>query len=112
MRSIQKRLKEFYRKFNDLPCDVLHYKRQSKYPYVVWTEQGEDGYESFHGDGHKGEQVIIGAVNFFTRTEFDPTVDAIQTILDDSEDVAWTLDAVQYEDETNLIHYTWAWRLI
>lgn len=111
MRSVQDRLSNFYGMFSGLPCDVRHYVRQSKYPYVVWTEQGEDGYGSLHTDSHKTEQIITGAVDYFTKQEFDSTVDAIQSILDNAERVAWELEAVQYEDETNLIHYTWAWRL-
>lgn len=109
MRSVQERLFDFYHMFSSLPCDVRHYVRQSKYPYVVWTEQGED--TSFHADDRKAEQLIYGAVDYFTKKEFDSTVDAIQKILEDAVNVAWYLEAVQYEDETNLIHYTWAWRL-
>ena len=111
MRSIQNRLAEFYQMFTSLPCGVFHNVRSDSYPFLVWSERGEDGYESLHTDGHKTEQVITGLVDYYTRTEFDSIVDDIQTILDDADRVAWELDDVQYEDETGLSHYTWSWRL-
>ncbi len=111
MRSVQVRLHNFYQMFSALPCDVRHYVRQSKYPYMVWTEREEDSYHSLDANNRKAEQMINGTVDYFTKREFDSTVDTIQDILDAAESVAWYLDAVQYEDETGLIHYTWTWRL-
>lgn len=111
MRSMQNRLAEFYQMFTSLPCGVFHNVRSVNYPFMVWSETGEDGYASLHTGNHKTEQVITGTVDYYTRTEFDSIVDAIQTILDDADRVAWELDAVQYEDETGLLHYTWSWRL-
>lgn len=84
---------------------TYHYEKPAeiKAPYIVWAELGES--ESFHGDNRKKEQAIYGAVDYFTLTEFDSTIDEIQAALDGVS--AWNLDTVQYEDETKLIHYTW-----
>ena len=111
MKSIQQRLYDFYQMFSSLQCGVYHNVRASNYPFLVWSERGEDSYESLHTDNHKTRQAVIGVVDYYTRTEFDKTVDEIQAILDDADDVAWELEAVQYEDETGLMHYTWDWRL-
>lgn len=104
--TLQNRLKALYLPFLSLDCDVRHYTRQSTYPYMVWAEDGEEN--SFHASNHKQEQQITGTIDYFTRTEFDSIVDDIQTILN-SEEIGWTLSSVQYEDETNLIHYQWRW---
>lgn len=104
--TLQNRLKELYKPFLSLNCDVRHYTRQSKYPYMVWSEDGEDN--SFHTSNHKAEQQITGVIDYFTKKEFDSIVDDIQAILN-SEEIGWSLSSIQYEDETNLIHYQWRW---
>ena len=75
----------------------------------MWTEDGENG--SFHSNNIKQEQKIAGYVDYFTKTEFDATVDVIQEIFQ-AEGVAWLLSTVDYEDETNLIHYRWRWEVV
>ena len=45
-----------------------------------------------------------------TRTEYDPTLDRIQEILNGFDfPFSWRLESVQYEDDTDLIHYEWTW---
>ena len=106
MKSLQTMLEALYTDFTDLSCPVTHYRRLSKYPYLVWTEDREA--YSLSGDNHKQEQAITGYIDYFTKTEFDPAVDQVQEILN-SQNVAWSLDSVDYEDSTNLIHYRWLW---
>ena len=106
MKSLQTILEELYMDFVNLPCDITHYRKTSQPPFMVWAEDHE--VNSFHGDNHKGEQAISGYIDYFTKTEFDQTVDQIQEILNDQE-VGWTLMSVDYEDTTNLIHYRWSW---
>jgi len=72
-------------------------------------EDGENN--SFHSDNHKQEQKIAGYVDYFTKTEFDTNVDVIQDILN-AEPVAWSLRTVDYEDQTNLIHFRWWWEVV
>ena len=76
---------------------------------MVWQEQGEG--DSLEADNRKVEQVISGTIDYFTKQEFDKTVDAIQEILDGADNIGWALTSVMYEDETNLIHYSWNWEL-
>lgn len=109
MMSITETLNEFYKIFYNLPCTVTHYTRaKAAPPFLIWAEEGEE--ESVNSDNHKSEQQITGTVNFYTKTEFDPLIDMIQTILNDNA-VGWMLEAVMYEDETALIHYSWRWWL-
>ena len=85
----------------------FHYRRNPnvKKNYGVWMEAGEN--TSFNADNIKAEQQIYGTLDYYTLTEYDPVIDAIQESLQRLSVGAWALNSVQYEDETNLIHYEW-----
>lgn len=90
---------------------VYHYWRTVKnVPYIIWQEDGEG--DSIHSDNHKEEQVITGTIDYFTREEYDKNVESIQNALNDLENCGWNLSNVDYEDETNLIHFTWDFQII
>ena len=106
MKSLTEQLKTIYQALTAINgAKVYHYEKPAavKAPYIVWMENGEG--DSYHTNNHKDEQVIAGAVDLYTKTEFDPLVDSIQAALDGV--CAWRLDSVMYEDETKLIHYSW-----
>lgn len=87
---------------------VYHYWRpRLEAPFCVWAEEGEG--DSIWTNNHKQEQVITGTIDYFTLTEYDPMVDAIQEQLNQIETLGWNLSAVLYETDTNLIHYSWDW---
>ena len=73
--------------------------------YIVWAEDEEA--TSLDADNKKQIQGIHGTIDYFTKTEFDSTVDAIQDGLNELENVSWRLSSVQYEDETTFIHHEW-----
>lgn len=78
-------------------------------PFCIWAEDGEG--DSLNANNHKKEQVISGTIDYFTRTEFDEMVDNIQNAINSLENCGWSLNSVQYEDETNLIHYEWVFEI-
>ena len=80
-----------------------------KAPYAVWQEDSEAN--SHYANNTKAEQVLVITIDYFTLTEFDVMVDAIQEALSDAE-VAWHLNSFQYEDETKLQHYEWIVQVI
>lgn len=85
---------------------VYHYWHpRLEAPFCIWAEEGEG--DSLWVSNHLQEQVITGTVDYFTKTELDPMVDYIQSALNSVELLGWKLDSVMYEDETNLIHYSW-----
>lgn len=89
--------------------NVGHYEAFKKDDaYIVWAEDMEGGRVS--GDNRKIEQSIQGTVDYFTKTESDTTVDAIQKALNDAR-IAFYLGSIQYEDETGYIHYEWVWEV-
>ena len=114
MKSIQNRLKSIYESLNDISDSlfIYHYERAEDYtvPYGVWYEEGES--KGFHASNTKIEQSLEGRLDFYTLTEFDPLVDDIQECLNEIEGLGWELDAVLYEDETKLIHYSWHWSIV
>ena len=85
---------------------VYHYRRPPdlKEKYIVWAEDSEA--ESMDAENRKAEQQIHGTIDYFTRTEFDANVDRIQEALN-AAGIGYRINSVQYEDETNLIHYEW-----
>lgn len=90
---------------------VYHYWHpRLQAPFCIWAEDSEG--DSLQADNHKGEQVINGTIDYFTRTEFDTMIETIQEALNKTEDVGWALNSVQYEEETNLIHYEWTFSVI
>lgn len=113
MISLQTKLKSIRDALNTTSAQgsVYHYTRpaKTKPPYVIWAEDGEN--DSAEYDNHKAEQQIHGTIDCYTLTEFDPLADEIQNALN-SIDVGWGLLSVQYEDETNLIHYEWEFNAV
>lgn len=80
-----------------------------KAPYAIWQEDSEG--MSHYADNYKTEQVVVVTVDYYTQTEYDSMVDAIQDALN-GEQMAWTLNSFQYEEETKLMHYEWLIRVI
>ena len=107
--TLQNKLTELYTPFVNLDCEVNHYRRGKTNRFVVWAEDGEEA--SFSSDNHKTEQQLTGVVDFYTKREFDTIADDIQSIFDE-QGVGWNLESVQYEEETNFIHYQWRWWIV
>lgn len=108
MKSLQNNLKKVYNALNTTSAKgrVYHYTRPSDIEpsWVVWQEDGESDSAEF--DNRKHEQQVHGTIDCYTLKEFDPLLDEIQNALNGAG-IGWGLLSVQYEDETNLIHYEW-----
>ena len=74
--------------------------------YIIWAEDGEQN--SFNADNRKQRQGLSGTIDFFTLEEYDALIDDIQDALQGIENLSWTLNSVQYEEDTHFIHYEWA----
>lgn len=89
--------------------NVGHYKAHKKTDkYIVWAE--DSGYGGY-GDNQHTTRTLSGTVDYFTKTENDPNVDAIDFALDSAK-IAHRLNSIQYEDETSYIHYEWVWTVV
>lgn len=76
-------------------------------PYVVWAE---DGANDFIVDDKHLEIVMSGTIDLFTLDENDPLMGSIPQALNGIP-CAWYLNSVQYEEDTKLIHYEWAFEV-
>ena len=76
--------------------------------YCVWAEDGE--YADLIADNYKAGQTIEGTVDYFTKNEDDPNIEAFQLAFNRAR-IGWRLNSVQYEDETQFIHYEWLFRV-
>lgn len=89
--------------------NVGHYEvLEKKDQYIVWAE--DSGGNRLSGDNMLLGQAIQGQVHYYTRMENDPNVDEIPNALNGAK-ISFYLEAVQYEDETKYIHYTWVFEV-
>lgn len=89
---------------------IGHYRKPTaqRPSYIVWQEDGED--QPFQADNRKAEVQITGTIDCYTQVEYDPLIDEVNEALSAGE-ISWTIQSVQYEDETKLIHYEWRFTL-
>lgn len=93
-----------------LPKAVYHYTaaEKAKAPYIVWAEDMQG--KAVCSDNVMSSQAISGTVDYYTRTEYDVNVDKIQLAFRVSH-IPYRLNSVQYETDTGLIHFEWAWEV-
>ena len=88
-------------------CD--HYEAVNKTDrYIVWAEDRE--YNALDVNNYKNGQAVEGTIDYFTKDEDDENINAIQVALNRAR-IAWFLNSVQYEEETQFIHYEWVFRV-
>ena len=112
MIALQIKLKNVRDAFLSVHPETYHYERPARTPapFAIWKEDTED--MSVEADNCKAEQGIVGYLDYFTRMEFDPVVDAFQECLNSLDGCQyWRLESVDKEDETGLIHFRWSWRV-
>ena len=93
----------------NLKCYHLMKPASVSAPYAVWQEDAEG--DSHYTDNVKSEQVLQATIDYYTKSEYDTMTDSIQSALN-CEDISWTLNSFQYEDETKLLHYEWLVKVI
>lgn len=103
----QERLKALGEALAALTSNCYHYWRpKMRPPFIVWAEDGQDA--ALWANGHMAEQTLGGSVHYFTKQEYDPMIDRIPGVFD-RLGLGWALESVQFEEETELIHYEWRW---
>lgn len=89
--------------------NVYHYKAPANSTrYIVWAEDSE--FADLLTDNWKPGQTIEGTIDLFTKNEDDTFISDIPTALNKAR-IWWSLNSVQYEDETRFIHYEWLFRV-
>lgn len=106
MRSKLKKIPEILKTVTD---NVSHYEAMGiTDKYIVWAEDSEGS--SVEGDDRKINQSIQGTIDYFTKQDFDENIDKIQAALT-AACISFYLNSVQYEDETEYIHYEWVFEV-
>ena len=110
MMSVVDKLKKIRDAMNGVSNQVYHYKRPKdvKPAWIVWQEDGSS--TDMWANNRMSEQQLHGTVDLYTLQEYDPLIDEIQEALNGVMG-GWNLQMVDYEDETNLIHYEWEWTI-
>lgn len=108
MQSVNEKLKKIRDALGNTSAPVYHYTRPSnqKPCWIVWQEDGSS--TDMWSNNQMSEQQLHGTIDLYTKAEFDPVVDEVQAALN-SIMTGWSLQSVEYEDETSLIHYEWEW---
>ena len=100
----QNELKKFGEALGNILGASYHYTAPENRPpkYAVWQELlGID----LHANNRHAESGFLISVDYFTAEEYDPNIDAISALLDVYG--SWTIESVQFEQDTMLIHYEW-----
>lgn len=84
---------------------VSHNERMKSNRYFVWGELGANDLAA--GNVH-AEQAVQGYTDLYTKQEFDPWKGQFEDALT-AAGIPWSLNSVQYEDETGFTHYEWYW---
>lgn len=109
MKSLVTKLKKIRDVLVSCHHEVYHYKApKGIQKYIVWAEDGEG--DPLELDNNKVEQVITGTIDLFTKSEYDELIDTIQEALNQNS-ISFNLISVQYETETEYIHYEWRFEI-
>lgn len=87
---------------------VSHNERMKSDRYFVWGENGADDLEA---SNVHAEKAVTGYTDLYTKIEFDPWKDQLEESFD-ANGIAWSLNSVQYEEETGFTHYEWYWSVV
>ena len=86
---------------------VSHGGRMKSDRYFVWPAEGSN---DLIADGIHAERAVTGSTDLFSRREFDPWKEQFERELDKAG-IAWSLNSVQYEQETGYWHWEWVWEV-
>ena len=78
-------------------------------PYGVWAEDGD---VSPSADNVNSTQILSGTTDYFTKIEDDPNVGIVQAVFDGAAWISAQINSIQYEDDTGMLHYEWAWEAL
>lgn len=87
---------------------VSHNERMKSDRYFVWGENGADDLEA---SNVHAEKAVTGYTDLYTKQEFDPWKDRLEESFD-KYGIFWSLNSVQYEEETGFTHYEWYWSVV
>ncbi len=91
----------------DVTESVSHSERMQSDRYFVWQEEGTHDFEA---ENRHAERAVTGSTDLFTKREFDPWVPLLGESFS-RYGIAWALNSIQYEEDTEFYHYEWKWEV-
>ena len=85
---------------------VSHNERMKSDRYFVWG-----GADDLEASNVHAEKAVTGYTDLYTKQEFDPWKEEIEESFD-KYGIFWSLNSVQYEEETGFTHYEWYWSVV
>lgn len=100
----QSSLRSFGLGLGQIVPKCYHYMPPENTPaaYAVWAEISGT---NLAADNTATEGAFTIAVDYYTKTEFDATIDSVTAYL--GTFASWRLESVQFEADTGYIHYEW-----
>lgn len=93
-----------------MPAPMHHYgASKPAVPYGVWAEDQD---VSPGADNVRSTIILAGTTDYYTKTDGDANVDAIQAVFDAAGWISAQISSVQYEDDNGLLHYEWTWEAV
>lgn len=96
---------------------LLEALQATGYPFAAYSWDGtpdgtfgvvlKTGENVLHIGGQPVERADEVDVELYTKDAAHTVPDTVETVLEGMHGVAWELVAVQYEEDTGYIHYSW-----
>ena len=83
-------------------------KGNQNLPYIVY---GVDGENHLFASDRRAELCDAGYVDLFTKDGNDPLIKSVPEALE-LAGVAFYLNSIQFEEQTDLLHYEWRWESV
>lgn len=86
---------------------VSHAARIESDRYFCWQE---DDRNDLNADNAHAERAVTGYTDLFTKREFDPWAEGLETAFD-TAGISWQKTGVTYEPDTGFFHHSWDWEV-
>lgn len=96
-------------KATGIPLVEFGWRNAPEPPYMVWGTDGTA--DAVHADGKLQERVRTGTIDLYSVKSMGADYQNVEKALNKSG-VAWSLNSVQYEDGTGMVHYEWVWEVV
>ncbi|MBR1659248.1 MAG: hypothetical protein IJ705_02905 [Oscillospiraceae bacterium] len=81
---------------------------ETKRDHGVW---GEDFEKALYADNAHAERIWQGMVHWFSRSDDGADAAKIEAALTAAE-IPWSLDGVDFEEDTGFLHYVWIFEAV
>ena len=88
-----------------------HYAFVNAPDVLTYLVYGEDGQNVFRAGGFQAEKITTGTIDLYTRDDTGTAMRTVETELNKITAFAFRLTSSQFETDSGMLHYEWAWSL-